>query len=298
MNRIDITRDIFFPQNLLTSVNGRVVNGVFTAKAIIPRYILSTGNDGMVKVYAHQDDSEEMVNGSFNMLRLNSYNENNPLTVHDNTSPTIEAMYFNDEQSFTNGALVPSGSTLYIRATDDYSFNNQAMAVGNTMSLLLDGGKTTYPYVQNYSAMSDEGKALAIEFPMKLQEGRHTLQYNVYDAAGNKATESISFLVGNGSQLELNVEEEPAVTEATFDVTTSISTMPQVTIKVLDNVGNLVWNTTTTNFPYTWNLKDKNGNRLPAGVYKYYGTYKGSNSYGGTSIGRLIIIDPYKSNND
>ena len=298
VNRIDITRDIFFPQNLLTSVNGRVVNGVFTAKAIIPRYILSTGNDGMVKVYAHQDDSEEMVNGSFNMLRLNSYNENNPLTVHDNTSPTIEAMYFNDEQSFTNGALIPSGSTLYIRATDDYSFNNQAMAVGNTMSLLLDGGKTTYPYVQNYSAMSDEGKALAIEFPMKLQEGRHTLQYNVYDAAGNKATESISFLVGNGSQLELNVEEEPAVTEATFDVTTSISTMPQVTIKVLDNVGNLVWNTTTTNFPYTWNLKDNNGNRLPAGVYKYYGTYKGSNSYGGTSIGRLIIIDPYKSNND
>ena len=124
------------------------------------------------------------------------------------------------------------------------------------------------------------------------------MQYNVYDAAGNKATESISFLVGNGSQLELNVEEEPAVTEATFDVTTSISTMPQVTIKVLDNVGNLVWNTTTTNFPYTWNLKDNNGNRLPAGVYKYYGTYKGSNSYGGTSIGRLIIIDPYKSNND
>ena len=74
--------------------------------------------------------------------------------------------------------------------------------------------------------------------------------------------------------------------------------MPQVTIKVLDNVGNLVWNTTTTNFPYTWNLKDNNGNRLPAGVYKFYGTYKGSSSYGGTSIGRLIIIDPYKSNND
>jgi hypothetical protein len=296
VNRIDITRDIFFPQNLLTRVNGRVVDGVFTAKAVIPRYILSTGSNGLVKVYAHQDDSQDMVNGSFDKLKLNAYDEEDPLTVHDNLPPVIEALYFNDEESFTNGALIPAGSTLYIRATDDYSFNNQANAVGNTMSLLLDDGKTTYPNIQSYSTLSDEGKALAIEFPMDLQEGRHTLQFTVYDAAGNKATETISFLVGNKSNLELTVEEEPAVTEATFNVTTSLATTPQVTIKVLDNVGNLVWKTTTANFPYTWNLNDLNGNRLPAGVYKFYGTYQGENTYGGTEIGHIIIIDPYKSN--
>ena len=298
VNGIDITRDIYIPQNLLTRVNGRVVNGVFTAKAVIPRYILSTGNYGLVKVYAHLDDSEEMVNGSFDLLRLNSYSENNPLTVHDDMPPVIDAIYFNDEQSFTNGAMIPSGSTLYIRASDDHSFNNQAMAVGNTMSLTLDGGKTTYPYVQNFSTLQDEGKALSIEFPMDLQEGRHTLQYTVYDAAGNKATETISFLVGNESHLDLTVDEEPAMTEATFNVSSTLSTIPDVTIKVLDNVGNLVWSTTTANFPYTWNLTDSNGNRLSAGVYKFFGTYKGDTTYGGTEIGHLIVIDPYRSNED
>ncbi len=296
VERVDVTRDIYYPQNLLTRVNGRVVNGVFTAKAVIPRYILSTGNYGSVKVYAHQDDSEEMVNGSFNLLKLNSYTEDNQYTVHDNLPPVIEALYFNDEQTFTNGALIPAGSTLYVRATDDYSFNNQAVAVGNTMSLTLDGGKTTYPYIMNYSVLSNEGKDLAIEFPMDLQEGRHTLQYIVYDAAGNKASETISFLVGNESQLSLSVDEEPAVNEATFNVTTSLATTPDVTIKVLDNVGNLVWNTTTSNFPYTWNLNDNNGNRVPAGVYKFYGTYLGGNTYGGTEIGHIIVIEPYKSN--
>ncbi len=298
VNRVDVTRDIFFPQDLLTRVNGRVVNGVFTAKAVIPRYILSSSNNGSVKVYAHQDNSEEMVNGSFDLLKLNSYSENNPLTVHDDMPPMIEAFYFNDENSFTNGALIPASSTLYIRASDDYSFNNQSMAIGNTMSLKLDGGKTTYPYVQSYSLLQDEGKALAIEFPMDLQEGRHTLEYTVYDAAGNKATDNISFLVGNDSHLDLTVEEEPAMTEATFNVSTTLPTMPDVTIKVLDNVGNLVWSTTTSDFPYTWNLNDNNGNRLAAGVYKFYGTYKGNNAYGGTEIGHIIIIDPYRHNND
>jgi len=297
IERVDVTRDIYFPQNLLTRVNGRVVNGVFTAKAVIPRYILSTGSYGSVKVYAHQDDSDEMVNGTFDLLRLNTYNENSPYTVIDNVPPVIEAIYFNDEETFTNGTIVPPGSTLYIRASDDYSFNNQSMAIGNTMSLTLDGGKTTYPYVINYSTLSDEGKTLAIEFPMDLQEGRHTLNYTVYDAAGNKTSESISFLVGRESQLELTVTENPAVNEVTFNIASSLSTTPQVTLKVLDNVGNLVWSTTTSNFPYTWDLNDNNGNRVPAGVYKFFGTYKGTTTYGGTEIGHIIVIEPHKSNN-
>ncbi|MBR6489219.1 MAG: hypothetical protein IKT03_01650, partial [Muribaculaceae bacterium] len=70
------------------------------------------------------------------------------------------------------------------------------------------------------------------------------------------------------------------------------------TIKVLDNVGNLVWSTTTANFPFTWNLVGNDGNRVPAGVYKFFGTYKGSNNYGGTEIGHIIVIEPYKSNID
>lgn len=298
VNRVNITRDIYFPRDLLTRVNGRVVNGVFTAKAIIPRYILSTtGSEGAIKVYAHQDNSDEMVNGSFKKLRLYSYNENNPLTVYDSMPPVIESIYFNDENAFANGSIIPANSTLYIRATDDYAFNTQALSIGNNMRLILDGGKTSYPFIRNYSTLSDEGKALAVTFPMDLQEGKHTLQYTVYDAAGNSDSRTISFLVGTASEASLSVEQEPAVTEATFNLSTPLTTSPSVTIKVLDTVGNLVWSTTTTNFPYNWDLKDNNGNRVPAGVYKFFGTYNDGNAYGGTEIGHLIVIEPYKSNN-
>lgn len=297
VNRVDVTRDIYFPQNLLTRVNGRVENGIFTAKAVIPRYILSAGSNGSVKVYAHLDDSDEMVNGSFDLLKLNAYNESNSLTVHDNAAPVIEAMFLNDEQTFSTGSLVPAGSKLFIRANDDNSFNNQAAAMGNTMSLMLDGGKTTFPYVGNYACLSNEGKSLQLEMPLDLQEGRHTLEFKVYDVAGNMTSQNISFIVGNDSQLTLTVDEEPAVAEATFNVVTPLSTIPQVTIKVIDSVGNLVWHTTTSNFPYSWNLKDDNGQRVPAGVYKFYGTYQGNTTYGGTPIGHMIVIEPNKTSN-
>lgn len=291
-----VTRNIYFPRELITRVNGRVENGIFTATTVIPRYILSAGDTCTIKVYAHLDNSDEMVNGCFNKLILNSYNENNELTVNDNQPPVIEALYFNDEEEFFNGALIPSNSTLYIRAADDYAFNTQSMAIGNSMTLQLDGGKTTYPYIKNYSVLSDEGKAMAIEFPMDLQDGKHTLQFTVYDAAGNKATGTITFMVGNNSQMSMTAEPTPAVDNATFDITTSLSSTPNVTIKVLDNVGELVWKTTTNEFPYTWDLKDKDGNRVPAGVYRFFGTFEGEGGFGGTEIGHIIVIDPYKSN--
>jgi len=104
--------------------------------------------------------------------------------------------------------------------------------------------------------------------------------------------------VGNESHFDLTIDEEPAMTQATFNLEGAGTPTPDVTIKVIDNVGNLVWSTTTSNFPYNWNLTDNNGNRVPAGVYKYYGTYKGNTTYGGTEIGNIIIIDPYRNNND
>lgn len=296
VNRVDIVRNIYYPRQLLARVNGRVTRGEFTGTVIMPRYII-TGDDvtGLVKVYAHQDDSQEMVNGNFANLGIESYDENNELTVSDNLPPVIEQLYFNDEQSWEDGAMIPATSTLYIKASDDYAFNLQSQAVGNSMTLQLDGGKTTYPYVKNYSSLADEGKTLAIEFPMTLQNGKHTITYTVYDAAGNKATRTISFTVGTTSSMEISVEEEPAVSEATFSIVSSVTPAPPVTIKVVDNVGELVWSTTTSTFPCSWDLKDNQGHRVPAGVYRFYGTYNDGVNYGGTPMGHIIVIDPYKT---
>ncbi len=288
------SRDIYFPRKEIAQISGRVVNGVFTGKVVIPRHTLNPGNDGLVSVYAHRDNSDEMVNGSFDKLRINAYNASSSQTIHDDTPPSIEAIYFNDEQDFDLCNQVGTNATLHIHATDDYSFNNQEASIGNSMDLKLDGGKTSIPDVKVYATMSNNGKTLDIALPMTLEPGDHTLHYTVYDAAGNVATRTINFAVGT-QLLDIMVEQEPAINEATFNITTNLPTIPEVDIKVFNHTGTLRWQTTTSTFPFNWDLIGSNGKRIPAGIYTFYGKYKNGTNYGGTSIGTLIVADDHKS---
>ncbi len=291
-------RDIYFPRNMLVSVNGRVENGVFTATAMIPRYILSTGSYGEIKVYAHNEGTDQMVNGSYTNLKLGQYIADDPLNTHDVTSPVINEIYINDKESYAAGAAILNNCTLHINATDDYSFSNPTQAIGNSMTLNLDGGKQSFPFVKDYATMTNNGKTLTVAFPMQLEEGPHTLDYTVYDVAGNSATRSLTFVVGGKSQASIMVEEKLATEQATFHLDSPFYNPTTVDLKVLDISGNVVWTTTTSSFPYTWNLTNRKGRRVAPGVYKVYGKYQTSDgAYGGTNIEHIIVAEPHKKGN-
>ena len=284
-------RDIFYPRNLLTQVSGRVVNGIFTCSTVIPRYTQYPGASGLISVYAHRDDSDEMVSGNFDKIVISSYNPNSSLTVHDDTPPVINAMYFDNEDDFDASNSTNAKSTLHIKATDDYGFNNQAIAIGNTMDLKIDGGKNNIIDVRSYATLDNAGKGLNVELPIELKKGHHTLQFTAHDMAGNPATRIIDVYVGN-QQVTLNVEQEPATSVATFNINKTMQeSNPEVKIMVFDSSGHYVWYTTTSTFPYEWDLKTRKGNKLPPGVYKFYGKYNDGINHGGTNTGTLIIAD-------
>ena len=44
-------------------------------------------------------------------------------------------------------------------------------------------------------------------------------------------------------------------------------------------------------------MTDMEGNKVPAGLYRYFGTYNDGVNYGGTSISNLIVLDPVKTRN-
>ena len=287
-------RDIYFPRKMLTQVNGRVVNGVFTGITVIPRYTQTPGAKGLISVYAHRDNSSDMVNGSFDNLTINSYSATNSNTVHDNTAPTIDAIYFNDEQEFELCNTVSPLSTLYITANDDVAFNNQDLAIGNAMDLKIDGGKTNIPNVKAYASMGNNGKTLTVEMPMELDPGEHTLQYTVYDIAGNMTTRTIHFNVSSTPQATITVEEEPAVNVATFHFSSKLNTPPQVEIRLFDCNGYLKWRKRVTSFPYEWDLNLSNGH-LPPGIYKFYARFKDGVNYGSTPIQTLVVAEEHKT---
>ena len=103
---------------------------------------------------------------------------------------------------------------------------------------------------------------MEIAFPMKnLTLGQHTLTFTVHDVAGNETSHTIKFFVGSNNAVALSTAEIPAIDKATFLLNASTQNTPTVHLKVTDAAGNLVWAKKTDNFPYTWDLKDKNGNK-------------------------------------
>lgn len=287
-------RDIFFPRNLLTQVEGRVENGIFVCNTIMPRYFQNPGSAGLVSVYAHRDNSDEMVNGNTTRIMLQAYSETNPNTIHDVTPPVISDIYIDDQSEFAATNNVQFKSTLHISATDDYGFNNQTITIGNGLDLKIDGGKKYGTELRSFVTLRDQGKTLDLDYPIELLEGHHTLQFTTHDIAGNRASRVFDFYVG-GQQVALSVEQEPASEVATFNLTAPEGSNPEVKIMVFNSTGQYVWYTTTSSFPFDWDLKNRRGKRLPAGVYKYYGKYTSGNSFGGTNTGTLIIADPTKN---
>ena len=295
---VKIDRNIYTDRAKLAEISGRVVNGVFTGQMIAPREPKASNESVLLRVYAHQDNSTIMVNGFTKNITMLPYDES--LAISDNTAPVISSMFINDEATFANGAIIAPESILYISASDDQGISLQANSIDKDMTLLLDG-KESYGDVNCYVTAGEDGKLVNIEYPLaNLTEGQHTLTFIVYDMLGNSATHTITFIVGQNSASNIVADKLPAYVngEVNFDVEDSkLHGNTNYILRVTDASGKLVWMTTTDNLPVTWDMKDMNGNRVPAGLYRYFGTYNDGINYGGTPINKLIVLDPVKTAN-
>ena len=294
-------RDIYVDRPKLAEITGHVTNGMFTGTMIAPRVTLEHLNDTLmmlIRVYAHKTGSDYMVNGFTKQVMMMPFNEST--AINDNEAPVITAMYMNDAATFDDGSVVAPNSVLYISASDNEGISMQSNSVANTMKLQLDGGKQSYEDVVCYATADDGGKVVKIEFPVSnLTVGLHTLTYTVSDMLGNQASRTISFVVGQGSAADLVADKMPAFLDSdnmiSIDVKTELSVLPEMTVRITDALGRLVWMTKAGSFPVTWDMKDMNGNKVPAGLYRYFGTYNDGVNYGGTSIKNLVILEPVKT---
>ncbi len=282
------TMSLAYPREKLVQVTGNVVAGKFHGSVVLPRYERSGSGNMLVSVYAHETGTENMVNGLYDKLRKNSYTE--ATAVSDNIAPIIEAMYLNNENEFAANATVGTHATLYIRATDNTSFNMQQMGLGNNIRLTLDGGKTSYNLAKDMAVISDGGSRLSIAMPITaLTPGRHTMEFAVADVCGNMATQTITFVVSSQDDIELQASAIAGSTAV--DISLADATTPQlVHIRVTDINGNLVWSKTTDQLPCRWNLTNMQGRRVANGLYRIYASYDSQQGQGGSNLLHYVVL--------
>lgn len=290
----------YYPQELLTRVTGKVVDGIYDGTIVLPRYErVKSAEEAQdancvwtISIYAHEEGTDQMVNGKCHQLKIGSYTGTN--TVQDDQAPVIETMYLNDAESFAASAQVGSDAMLYIRATDSTAFNVQYQPLGQGMTMRLDNGKTSYNLVKNHAQVSDEGRTLEIAMPLTgLPPGRHTLDFSVADICGNRASNTISFVVTACNDLAIETDEQASWEQAQIDLTGySLSEAPAVNLKVTNIKGELVWTKEVNSFPCTWDLTDLQGNRVKPGLYKIHGNYENEEGYGGTNIVNFVVLNP------
>lgn len=286
-----VTLQAYHNRPLLSETMAKVENGKFTASLLVPKTCTANGNNGLIKFYARSNDNKTLENGSISNISFAEYNEDDETTIIDNQAPVIEKMYINDETSFANDLNVAPDFTLHAQITDDVALCNQSQTIGKQISLVLDGSEY-YNGVRGFTRYANDGASMTINMPLVgISEGSHNLKITVYDAAGNSASKTITFIVVP-SQVEatLTASDSPAKDKVTFSFTHKFASTPTLKIFVTNEKNEVVWSKATADDTCEWDLTDNNGQRLPAGVYQYYGTAIANSQSAGTKISQLIIL--------
>ena len=285
------TREIMFPAEKYVQVSGRVNQGVLRMTIVVPASVTLEEGECSIKLFAHRDNSEEMMNGVYEHLWLTGYD---PATaVTDTQAPVITGFYFNDKQDYGDGDMLTPNPVLHISATDNVGFNSHRGAMEGAMELCIDRGAHSVPNVGNQAVIAGDGKTMDLTVPLYgLPAGKHEMQFTVYDLAGNAATRSATFYVGAMETPSLAAQNSGSAT--TFDLGGSLNSAAGVTLRVTDRTGNLVWSRDNATFPLTWNQRDSRGKAVKPGIYKAHAVIDHGDHATGTRAVDVVVVGATK----
>jgi hypothetical protein len=275
-----------------------IKSGRFTIRFQVPKDISYTNDCGRVTFYAVNNTKTLECHGNNEQFYLNGTDA----SLSPDTVPPSVYIYL-DEPEFPNGGITGHTPTFYADIKDDSGINTTGIGIGHDMELVIDEQTYSPIKLNNYFTYKfgsyQEG---TISYPLAyLEAGKHHLSFRVWDVNGNSNTQQLDFYVkeGNNSPNAVYATENPAKYNTSF-VTSFSSDQDEtgsVTIEVFNLNGQKIWNSQPNTLtpgvaqPVTyWNLKDNNGNKVPAGIYLYKAIYNGSKHQRETNAKKIVIL--------
>ncbi|MCM1291237.1 MAG: type IX secretion system sortase PorU [Prevotella sp.] len=256
-----------------------VTNGSFELQVAMPSEIENNYSPALLSFYAYSQDGIE-ANGSFSDFYVYGYNND---AEEDNEGPAIERFTLNSD-NFSNGDVTHDTPVVYATLSDPSGINLSQAGIGHKLTLVLDGTTVYDNLTSAYTSDPTDYTRGSLAYVMPtLQPGDHTLKLTAWDNANNSSSATIDFKVAVNrapSLYDVKAYGSKDTSSVTFVLEHDRPEAAMTsTIEVFDLNGRKLWSATTdavselgAGIEINWDLKNKDGERVPRGIYIYRAT--------------------------
>ncbi|MES2836339.1 MAG: type IX secretion system sortase PorU [Bacteroidota bacterium] len=252
-----------------------VANGEFSFSFIVPKDISYNFGKGRISYFAEGETDD--ANGYNENFIIGGLNNNAPI---DETGPEIK-LYMNDDK-FVSGSVTNEEPLLLAYVKDENGVNTVGAGIGHDIIAILDNN-TEKSIVLNdfYQADLNTYQSGKVIYPFsKLDEGKHSIDFKIWDVYNNSEKSSIDFVVAKSAEVALSHVlnyPNPFTTKTKFffehnqpftelNVSIQIFTVSGKVIKTIDQT---ILTNGFRSDEMEWDGKDDFGDKIGRGVYIY-----------------------------
>ncbi|MCM1319293.1 MAG: type IX secretion system sortase PorU [Muribaculaceae bacterium] len=269
-----------------------VKNGQWEAILLLPEEIENATTQARLTLHAYDDKVDAA--GSTDKFFIYGWADE---AEADNIDPEIVYMYLNNS-AFRSGTTVGPDPVFKAKVRDDSGINISTAGVGRLLTVVVDNNKV-YDNLSDYfvTEQTDPGAGTISYTLSGLAEGDHTLEFLVWDNAGNCSRAGFDFRIAPQSEIpNLNIytDASPAVSSVTFfiDSPEAVSGL----VEVFDLSGRRVWYNEAPKgdgaLSTKWNLNDNGGTRVPRGIYLYRATVRNASGKEHRATKKFAVANP------
>jgi hypothetical protein len=163
-------------------------------------------------------------------------------------------------------------------------------SIGTSSTLVLDG-TSSYPEATAAITIREDGMAELSYDISDVNDGRHSLVLTVANNNGQRSSYTTDFVVvAADATASLSVDELPARSEATINLSHSFTDTPDSRLIIQSEDGTTVFSQQNCSFPFTWNLRDLNGNKVADGRYRAFVVLNNGVSYTSSNAQEIVVL--------
>ena len=250
-----------------------ISRGVFHFTFAVPKDISYTDGNGLMTLYAVNNDFSETAHGQTDEFLLSG----SSVVSNDSIGPSIYC-YLNT-RSFSNGDKVNATPYFFAELYDESGINVSGSSIGHDLELIIDGELSQTYNLNNYFSFDfGDYRSGTVSFGIpELTKGAHSLLFRAWDVLNNSSVSRLSFVVSDDvSSGDVNVicTKNPAWDQTTFIITQSMAGSDMdVVMDVFDLSGRQLYKrelkgaVTDGVSVLNWNLCLSGGSLLHTGVY-------------------------------